>query len=695
MKEHVNRQPNRLINEKSPYLLQHAWNPVSWYPWGEEALAAAAAEDKPIFLSVGYATCHWCHVMERESFEDEATAAILNEHYIAIKVDREERPDIDAIYMDALHAMGRQGGWPLNVFLTPAQVPVFGGTYFPPEPRYGMHSFREILLAISEAWRNNRDRLLESAGQIGKYLADSQGQRPDQGLPGEGCFSKAFQTYKNLFDPDDYGFKTDSRNKFPPSMALSFLMSYAQRTGNAEASVMAEKTLSAMKRGGIYDQLGGGLCRYSTDHHWLVPHFEKMLYDNALFLRALVESWQVSGQAFFREAAYDIISYIRRDMTMPGGGIASAEDADSEGEEGRFYLWSQAEFREVAGSAAGFLESFWHVSPKGVMDGRNILHEDIHARPLTPEEAFNSEQAALIRQYREKLLQRRSSRPKPLRDDKILTSWNSLYIQSLARAGQAFGDPELIKNAGAIHDFICNNLFDLNGRLLRRYRDGSAAIAGYLTDYAELGLASFELFRATGKPVYLARAKQLADEAIRLFSSGFGPFCETGSDVAPLLRRTINGYDGVEPSGNSSMARLLVYLSALDLEVYRYHEAAEGIFRYFKSDLDQHPLSCPALLAAYQAFAQPGSRIILTGARDNPELLQSLENLNRVYLPDALVLYIPPEYQAELQFLVPLPASPLIPEFAAYLCQEMTCWPPVHDWQALRKLLAKPGLDYR
>ena len=693
MNEHVNRQPNKLINEKSPYLLQHAWNPVSWYPWADEALAAAVAEDKPIFLSVGYATCHWCHVMERESFEDEATAAILNEHFIAIKVDREERPDVDAIYMDALHAMGRQGGWPLNVFLTPAQVPFFGGTYFPPKPRYGMHSFRDILLAISEAWRNNRARLLESSSQIGKFLADSQGQRPDLGLPGEGCFSKAFQTYRNLFDPEDYGFKTDSRNKFPPSMALSFLMSYAQRTGTVEASAMAGKTLSAMKRGGIYDQLGGGLSRYSTDHRWLVPHFEKMLYDNALFLRALVEYWQVSGQAFFREAAYDIIRYIQRDMALPGGGIASAEDADSEGEEGRFYLWSQAEFREVAGNAAEFLESFWHVSAKGVMEGQNILHEDIHARPLTPEEAFTGEQAALFRQYREKLLQRRSSRPRPLRDDKILTSWNSLYIQSLARAGLAFGDPELIKDAGVIHDFICNNLFNSDGQLLRRYRDGSAAISGYLTDYAEFGLASFELFRATGKPAYLARAKQVAEEAIRLFRSDFGPFYETGSDAAPLLRRTINGYDGVEPSGNSSMARLLVDLAALDLEALKFNQIAEGIFRYFKSDLDQHPLSCPALLAAYQAFVQPGAKIILTGARDNPDLMKSLDHLNRAYLADALVLYIPPEYLAELQFLVPVaPGRPLVPDFTAYLCQDMACLPAVHDWQALSKLLAAAKL---
>lgn len=688
----MKHKPNRLIHEKSPYLLQHAYNPVNWYSWGDEALAKASAEDKLIFLSIGYATCHWCHVMERESFEDEATAAILNDYFVAVKVDREERPDIDAIYMDALIAMGKQGGWPLNVFITSSQEPVFGGTYFPPEPRYGMPSFKDVLMTVSEAWRNSRTELLGASGQIGRYLTDVQMHRKDEGLPGEACFAFAFQSYQALFDHENYGFMTDARNKFPPSLALSFLMDYAHRTGVAEASFMVEKTLIAMKRGGIYDQLGGGICRYSTDQFWLVPHFEKMLYDNALFLQVLVRFAQISGKEFFRQAAYDLIRYIQNDLTVPGGGIASAEDADSEGEEGRFYLWTLAEFREVIGKAADFLESFWHVSEKGVHDGMNILHEDIHALPLTPEEVYNSEQAECIQTSREELRQKRGSRPRPLRDDKVLTSWNGLYIRSLVKASQAFGDPELIHRAEVIYDFILKNLFNADGRLLRRYRDSLAGIPGYLADYAELGLASFELFKATSQKVYLEKAQQLTDEAIGLFHSGFGPFFETGNDVARLLRRTINGYDGVEPAGNSSMAMLLISLSALEISERKYLQIAEGIFRYFRNELDQNPVSCPAMLEAYQSYVQPFAKIILTGERDNTELQKSVVYLQRTYLAADLVLYIPPERMAELQFLIPTSAEKSRSTgFAAYFCRNMTCFPPVHSLWELQNLAENPG----
>ena len=692
MPEIRNRQPNRLINEKSPYLLQHAYNPVSWYPWGEEAFTKAASEDKLVFLSIGYATCHWCHVMERESFEDEGTAGILNDHFVAVKVDREERPDIDSVYMDALNAMGQQGGWPLNVFVTPQKDPLIGGTYFPPTPKYGMRSFKEVLKAVNEAWHSNRAQLLESSDGLRRHLSSAHAERPDEGLPSAECFEKAYRYYTALYDRADYGFKTDAGNKFPPSMALSLLMGYFYRTGTPEAIEMAERTLGAMKRGGIYDQVGGGLCRYSTDNSWLVPHFEKMLYDNALFLKALVECYQLSGKDFFRQAAYDVIGYIQRDMAVSGGGIASAEDADSEGEEGKFYLWTLPEFRGIAGSDSGFLETLWSVEELGIMDGKNILHEDIHAQPQTAEEQWGPKRAEAIRANRQKLLKKRSDRPRPLRDDKVLTSWNCLYIRALAKAGLAFGDADLIRDAQSIYAFISDNLFDASGRLMRRYRDGAVGLLGYLTDYAEMGLASCELFRATSEIPYLEKTRSLAEAAIRLFLSDFGPFFETGADGEEPLRRTVNGYDGVEPSGNSSMARMLCTLSNLGVDSQRYTGIADGIFRYFKDEIEKHPVTCPAMLEAYALFSLPPTQIVLIGDLDNPELRLSREFLNQTYLADASVICVDPDGLAAMESAVPIVAGKTrLADFTAYVCTGMTCKAPVFSFDDLKVLLYDQG----
>ncbi len=686
MTEH--RQPNRLILQKSPYLLQHAYNPVDWYPWGEEAFAKAAAEDKLVLLSIGYATCHWCHVMERESFEDEETAALLNDLFISVKVDREERPDIDSIYMDALQAMGQQGGWPLNIFITPDKDPLFGGTYFPPTPKYGMASFKDVLQGVSMAWRDQRTQLVEAAADLRRQLAAAYAPRTDGGMPVTDCFDDAFHIYSAIYDNIDYGFKTDARNKFPPSMALSFLMSYSRRTGNQAALEIAERTLCAMKRGGIYDQLGGGLCRYSTDTSWLVPHFEKMLYDNALFLLSLAECYQHSGKDFFRLAAYDVIRYVQRDLALAGGGIACAEDADSEGEEGKFYLWSLEEFREVTGDDADLLQAYWRLTTKGNLDGKNILYEDIHQLPLTPEEEFGVERAAIIDANRAKLLVRRSSRPRPLRDDKVLTCWNCLYIRGLVKAGLVFGDANLIASAEEIFAFLADHLFDAGGRLLRRYREGVAGIRGYLNDYAEMGLAACALFKASSDISYIEHAQRLTDSAIELFLSDFGPFYETGLDGEALMRRSVNGYDGVEPSGNSSMATLLGTLSALGIRSEEYTGIADGIFRYFKNEIETHPVTCPAMLQAYALHTFAPTHIVLLGSRCNPEMQRCLAYLNKSEFADAMVISVEPARLEEMTSVIPvLVGKTPKADFTAYVCMGAACRPAVVTSAELERLL--------
>ncbi|EMO75364.1 PF03190 family protein, partial [Leptospira kirschneri str. 200801925] len=369
------RNPNRLSKEKSPYLQQHSYNPVDWFPWGEEALTKAKDQDKLIFLSVGYATCHWCHVMEKESFENQSIADYLNSHFVSIKVDREERPDIDRIYMDALHAMEQQGGWPLNMFLTPEGQPITGGTYFPPESRYGRKGFLEVLNIIQKVWTEKRSELIAAASELSQYLKDSGESRAKEkqeaDFPPENCFDSGFLLYENYYDSQFGGFKTNQVNKFPPSMGLGFLLRYYHSSGNPNALEMVENTLLAMKRGGIYDQIGGGLCRYSTDPRWLVPHFEKMLYDNSLFLEILAEYSLVSKKISAKSFALDIVSYLHRDMRMDGGGICSAEDADSEEEEGLFYIWDLEEFREVCGEDSSLLEKFWNVTKEGNFEGKN------------------------------------------------------------------------------------------------------------------------------------------------------------------------------------------------------------------------------------------------------------------------------------------------------------------------------------
>ena len=682
------RKPNRLIREKSPYLSQHAYNPVDWYPWGEEAFEKAAKEDKLMFLSIGYATCHWCHVMGKESFEDEEIAEILNKYFVSIKVDREERPDVDRIYMDALHAMNIQGGWPLNMFLTPDKNPITGGTYFPPLAQYGRISFRELLLRVHAAWTKQRDIISEGSENLTTFLRQDISQRPGSGLPDHNALFHTFQLYEHFYDEKYGGFSTDKINKFPPSMGLSFLLRYYLMTGNPKALHMAERTLTAIKKGGIYDQIGGGIHRYSTDQQWLVPHFEKMLYDNALFLQTLAECYEITGNDFYKSAAYDIIRYINRDMKLAEGGIASAEDADSEGIEGKFYLWSIEEFREVCKEDSAILEEYWNVTKKGNFEGKNILNVDIRSDFLQQNNLSGESFIQLLKRNTEKLLERRNMRTRPLRDDKVITSWNCLYIKALVTAGIAFQDPTLIEDARNIYSFIYRKLFDDNGRLMRRYRENEVHFKAYLADYAELALASLFLYRATYNTEYFRNACSLARDVIRLFASDFGPFYETGKDAEELIRRSIDGYDGVEPSGNSTMAHVLITLAAYRVETNQNNALTEGIFKYFPRELQNHGISYPCMLSAFQLYYHGISEVAVVGSKESAETMKILEYLNSRFIRFSVVAFSEKDTVNQLSDIIPLlKGRESKKEVTVYVCDNLSCKSPVNNLDELRGIL--------
>jgi hypothetical protein len=683
---------NRLIHEKSPYLQQHAHNPVDWYPWGAEAFAKAQGEDKPMLVSIGYATCHWCHVMERESFEDPELARFLNAHFVAIKVDREERPDIDKIYMDSLHAMGQQGGWPLNMFTTSDGRPITGGTYFPPDERHGRRSFREVLEILADAWRHNRQDLDHNAETLTAHLrkqseaAAAPARRWDRAP-----LDAAAALYGRAYDPRHGGFMLQPQNKFPPSMGLLLLLRQHARTGDAEALRMVEHTLHGMIGGGIYDQLGGGLSRYSTDPEWTVPHFEKMLYDNALFVQALTEAHLVTGQPFYRAYAEDVLEYIRRDMTSPEGAFYSAEDADSEGEEGRFYVWTPqaaAELLEARDAEAAL--AYWDITPAGNFEhARTILTV---RRPMAAVAQSLSmgedELAERLQRAREALFAARALRRRPLRDEKILTSWNALMISAQAKAARAFGEPAYLAAAETAARFILGNLRDPQGRLLRRYREGEARFLGYLADHAQLAVACLDLYEAGRAPEWFDHALGLMREVNRLFRNPQGPYFDTGGDAEPLLARTVDGYDGVEPSGNSAAA-----LAFLRLHAYGVREGFEDdalrILAGFGEPLAQVGVSHAALLCALDFHLAPPREVAVVGdpaAADTQALLAALD---RRFLPNTVVAFAAPDQVEELGGLIPLLASrqAVGGRATAFVCRDMACQLPVHTAEELERQL--------
>jgi len=667
---------NRLVFEKSPYLLQHAANPVDWWPWGEAALERARAQDKPVFLSIGYATCHWCHVMEHESFEDAEVARVLNAGFVCIKVDREERPDVDHVYMSATQALTGSGGWPLTLILFPDGRPFFAATYIPKEPRFGRPGLVELLERVRELWTSDREALAEDARRITEHLAKTSLGSPGE-LPGRAALDAASRQLAQGYDAAHGGF--GQAPKFPVPHQLLFLFQHAERTGDARAREMALETLAAMRRGGIWDHVGYGFHRYSTDREWLVPHFEKMLYDQALLALAYVAGWQVSGRGELRRTAEQIFEYVLRDLREPGGAFASAEDADSEGEEGRFYTWTVEELRAALGEERSKLaETVFGVTREGHLEGRSVLH--LTAAPEELAKTLGLEPANLaqrVEAIRTRLFAAREARPRPLKDDKVLADWNGLMIAALARAAAAFDSPEHARAAGRAAEFVLAHLADERGRLKKRWRDGQAALPGTLEDHAFLAWGLLELYQATFDPRWLERAKQLADAMVAHFHDAErGGFYLTADDGAKLVLRAKDSYDGALPSGNSAAALALLQLARITGEP-RYEELAAGTLKAFAGDLAAAPASHTFMLLGLDFALGPAFEIVIAGDPSALDTQALLLTARTSYRP-AQVLLLRPPGDAPITALAPWiePHAPLDGRAAAYVCRDFACRAP-------------------
>jgi len=651
--------PNRLIDEKSPYLLQHAYNPVDWYPWGEEAFNRANEEDKPIFLSIGYSTCHWCHVMEHESFMNPQVAELMNDAFINIKVDREERPDIDGVYMAVSQMLTGGGGWPLTIIMTPEKKPFYAATYIPRETSYGRIGMLDLVPQIKNYWVNQRERLESISENV--VLNLGQGRGGDEDVP-EKVFDTAFMLLDDLYDDKHGGFGTAP--KFPTPHNLLYLLRYWKRTGTPKALAMVEKTLKEMKQGGIYDHIGYGFHRYSTDQEWLVPHFEKMLYDQAMLLMAYTEAYLATKKQEYRKTAEEIIAYVLRDLTSPDGGFYSAEDADSEGEEGKFYVWSTTELETIlSGEEYNAIIEQYNLRPKGnYLDeasrrktGKNILY-------LT-EEAMENE---ILVQAKNKIFEARETRIRPLLDDKILADWNGLMIAALSKAGNAFGVKEYIEEAVRAAEFILGKMWD-ESTLLHRFREDEAGITGFLNDYAFLTWGLIELYHATHEERYLETAIRLNQSILDKFSDPRGGFYFTAEDAETLLTRRKEIYDGAIPSGNSVAFYNLQRLSRLSGET-EYEAKARKSSNYFSSSLLGQPHAYSMFLVGLDFAFGPSTEIVLTGKP--VELSKITRRLSEEYLPNAITHVWSQELADKIPYLAEIKPTdtPLI-----YVCKGFVC----------------------
>jgi uncharacterized protein YyaL (SSP411 family) len=652
---------NRLAGETSPYLLQHRENPVDWYPWGEEALTRAREEDRPILLSVGYSACHWCHVMAHESFEDPETAAYMNKHFVNVKVDREERPDVDALYMEAVQAISGQGGWPMTVFLDPEGVPFYGGTYFPPDDSRGLPSFRMVMEAVVEAFEGKRDEIEQRAPQMRARLA-AVGQIEPADSPQATMLDEAIERLQMAADRARGGF--GGAPKFPPASAIELLLARGERE-------IPERTLDAMLAGGIYDQIGGGFARYSVDAAWQVPHFEKMLYDNALLARAYLHGWQMLGHERYRRICEETLDWALREMRGPEGGFFSALDADSEGEEGRFYVWTPEEIRAVVGDNSGPVLDYYGVSEGGNFEGRNILHLAEGAGATSPER---------LDEMRRVLYEARAKRVWPGLDDKRLTAWNALMIAALAEAGAVLGRDDYLEAARACADFVWNEMRDDEGALLRTYKDGRAHLKAYLEDHAFLLEALLTFYEASFETVWFERARELADTLLARFADGErGGFFSTADDHEALIARRKEIGDHPIPSGNSAAAFGLLRLGALTGE-RGYERAAEGVFRLFSDSAGKHPEAFAHLLRAIDFQLSPTKEVALVGAD-----LNELATVVRSEFRPHLALAGGPEGSDTPPLLKD--RGEVDGEPAAYVCESFACKTPVTDPAALAELL--------
>ena len=698
--------PNRLAHEKSPYLLQHANNPVDWYPWSEEAFEKARREQKPIFLSVGYSTCHWCHVMERESFENTSIAALLNSYFVSIKVDREERPDVDRIYMTALQAMGQNGGWPMSMFLKPDLKPFYGGTYFPPQSRSGRAGFAEVLTKIHEIWESERGKVEESAERITEFLQDVGRHAPADAEPGSGVLDTCFEQFSSSFDSQHGGF--GGAPKFPRPVVSNFLLRYHARTGNRAALDMTCQTLRAMAAGGIYDHVGGGFHRYSVDAEWRIPHFEKMLYDQAQLVCSYADAALITRDPFFEHVAADVLDYVSRDLQAPGGGFWSAEDADSArpetpGElgEGAFYLWTKGEIVDVLGKNDGeHVAAYFgveekgnvHVDPHDDFRGKNILFIRQSAAELA--ETAGMEKAGLLNvlaRSRELLFARRQSRPRPRLDDKILTSWNGLMITAYARAFQAFGNPSYLKIAERAAKFLQTHL-GASGQLdvRRRFRDGETKFAGMLDDYAFVAQAFLDLYESSFDVEHLERALHMTSRQIEMFwDETNGGFFDTAGGDPSLLVRLKDYYDGAEPAGNSVSCMNLLRLGEM-LDNRDFREKGRKVLAVASRILGVQPTAMPQMAAALDFSLGKATQVFIVGRRDDPAAARMVREVRRRYSPHRVMMFLEPGVtQERLAALFPFVGSLSMQggQPTMYICTEYACRLPTTDPDVAGKLL--------
>ena len=687
---------NQLKDETSPYLLQHADNPVDWHPWGDGAFRLAREQDKPVLLSIGYSACHWCHVMAHESFEDEATAEMMNALFVNVKVDREERPDVDDIYMGAVQAIAGQGGWPMTVFLLPDGRPFYGGTYYPKERRMGMPSFTQLMTAVHEAYRSQRENLEKQADNLHQSLKRDVlpiGREDDSGLTG-GMLDEAARALLASIDRENGGF--GAQPKFPNPISLEFLLRHHARTGDEEALNLATFTLRQMANGGIYDQIGGGFARYSVDAYWLVPHFEKMLYDNAQLSRLYLHAWQITGDGCFKSIAEDIYDYILREMTAPAGGFYSATDADSEGEEGKFFVWTIEEAAEalapISAEQPRALEiaiETYGLTPQGNFEGANILRLP---RPLD-ETAIDlgmslDELSAALAVIKRRLYAAREERVPPSLDDKILTSWNGLMLASLAEAARVLKRDDYLAAARRAGEFLLDQMLSEGGRLYRTHKDGRSKLNAYLEDYANLIDALLELYQSTFEASWFAAARQLADTALMRFRSDDGGFYDTSDDHESLIVRPRNLQDNVTPSGNAMMAKQLLRLAAYTGEA-RYDAAAREVLRKLSDAMRQYPQAFAESLNAADMLVGGIAEVAVIGERQDQTTREVLDELQQPFRPNLVTAYS--RHDVARHDSIPLLSarSMIDGATAVYVCRNFVCKMPATTAAQTRSTLAE------
>ncbi len=690
---------NRLANEKSPYLLQHATNPVDWYAWSEEAFEKARSEDKPIFLSIGYSTCHWCHVMAHESFEDEEVAQLMNSTFVNIKVDREERPDIDGVYMQIAQMITGRGGWPLTIIMTPNKRPFFAGTYIPKKTRYNTLGMLDLIPRIGQLWIEDRNNIDDVIQRIENALKESSEERMSSDLS-ENNIITAFSDLSQRFDDENGGF--GSAPKFPSPHNLLLVLRYWKRTGDAWALHMVEKSLTEMRKGGIYDHLGFGFHRYSTDARWLVPHFEKMLYDQASLMIAYTEAYQISKNPLFARVVGEIHEYVTRDLMSPAGAFFSAEDADSEGVEGKFYVWAKEEIDAIlSAEERDLFTKFYNIESEGnfleeatgKVTGLNIPHNSSSLESIAKSLELDAEGArTLLESARKTLFNVREKRIRPHRDEKILTDWNGYMISALARAGTTMNDPRMIDTAERAMSFLLDNMLNENGELFHRYSDGEVAFRAFLDDYAFLILGLLDLYQATFNPKYLVLAKQLAEDMLKDFwDKGNGGLYFTGAYAEKLLVRRKDAYDGAMPSGNSIAMLSLITLARM-LGDSEFEDYANAIGRSFSADINSAHSAFSMMLVALDFALGPSFEIVIAGKPEHEDMLLMLDAIRKRFLPRKIVLLRGTESQSQLlDKLAPFTKYhlPLHDKATAHVCIDHSCKLPTNSVEQMLKLLGE------